>query len=230
MPSQNIFCNTPWFEANIYWDGSLGICCQESHKLYPDSDPRYNIKNMTLLEWFNSEPVKQFRQAMQGHKKLSECTRCYLEEDSGGNSRRIKSNLKSVIFTRTAFDESFIQSPSQQYFQFSRSNDGSSKTMPIDLHIDLGNYCNLACKMCGPHASTTIASQQVVWGIESSGKYLRSDWTKDHETWQRFKREIIEIPGLRNVHFMGGETLLTDRFEDFLDYMLAKNHDSNRKP
>jgi hypothetical protein len=219
-PNKNLFCNTPWYELHIYWDGSLGICCQESQKLYPAVDRQYNIANMTISEWFNSEPVKKFRFAMLGDQRLSECTRCYLEEDHGGNSRRLKSNQKSVIFTRTAFQESFEQSPGYDQFYKTNQRQGFTSTHPIDLHIDLGNFCNLACKMCGPKASSTIASQQVKWGIESSRQYLGNDWTRDPEVWNRFIQELLHLPKLNNIHFMGGETLLTGRFKDFIDIMI----------
>ena len=219
-PNKNIFCNTPWYELHIYWDGSLGICCQEAHKLYSDSDRQYNIATMSIKEWFNSIPVKKFRTDILGNQQLTECTRCYTEEDHGGNSRRLKSNQKSVIFTRTAFDASIQQSPGYKHFLTSAEQQGHTDTYPIDVHIDLGNFCNLACKMCNPRASSTIASQQVKWGIESSRQYLGTDWTRNTEVWNNFKQQLLELPKLNNIHFMGGETLLTDRFEDFVDFMI----------
>ena len=214
MPNQKIFCNTPWYELHIYWDGSLGICCQEAHKLY--SSGNYNIATTSIAEWFNSEPVKNFRKQVLGDIQVSACERCMLEERYGSNSRRIKSNQKSAIFTKSAFDQSFEQSPGKKYFIES----GLTTTHPIDLHIDLGNYCNLACKMCNSSASSTIASQEVRWGIESSRQYLGTDWTKDQQVWDRFKQQLLSIPGLNNLHFMGGETLLTDKFEDLVDTMI----------
>lgn len=216
MTDKNIFCNTPWYELHIYWDGSLGICCQEDHKLYSSASKQYNIATMSIRDWFNSEPVRNFRQRISSNNQLSECTRCYLEESHGGNSRRLKSNLKSVIFTRQAFDESFKQSPGYQNFI---NPDGFTRTHPIDLHIDLGNYCNLACKMCNAQASSTIASQEVKWGIANSKQYLGTDWTRSPEVWQSFKDQLLEIPNLKNIHFMGGETLLTNRFEDLVDWL-----------
>jgi pyruvate-formate lyase-activating enzyme len=220
VTNKNIFCNTPWYELHIYWDGSLGICCQEDHKLYAATDTQYNIATMTIQDWFNSDPVKKFRTDILGNKKLTECRRCYLEEDHGGNSRRLKSNQKSVIFTRTAFDESFKQSPGYRHFANSINYQGVTETHPIDLHIDLGNFCNLACKMCGPRASSTIAAQQVKWGIDSSRQYLGSDWTRNQEVWNNFKQQLLELPSIKNIHFMGGETLLTDRLEDLVDTMI----------
>jgi hypothetical protein len=214
VTNKNIFCNTPWYELHIYWDGSLGICCQESHKLY--SSGNYNIATMTIADWFNSEPVKKFRQQVLEDQPVSACSACYQEEQVGGNSRRIKSNQKSAIF-KQSFDQSFVQSPGFKHF----SQSGITDTQPIDIHIDLGNYCNLACKMCGPHASSKIASQQIKWGVESARPYLGTDWTQDEQVWHSFLQQLLAIPKLNNIHFMGGETLLTKRFEDFVDYMIA---------
>jgi sulfatase maturation enzyme AslB (radical SAM superfamily) len=98
---------------------------------------------------------------------------------------------------------------------------GITNTLPIDLHIDLGNHCNLACKMCWPGASTRIASQYVKWNIAGSEQYLGVDWTKDSATWQRFLNELAVIPKLKNLHLMGGETLLSPRFEELVDFMTA---------
>jgi MoaA/NifB/PqqE/SkfB family radical SAM enzyme len=215
---KNIFCNTPWYEINIYWDGSLGICCQESRKLY-NQDQSYNIKDMTLVEWFNSEPVRQLRKEVLSNTPTDVCNKCYYEENLGGNSRRHRANQKSVIFTRTAFDDSFNQSPGYPHFKLSEDQDGLTDTLPIDLHIDLGNYCNLSCKICSPRASSTIAVQHVKWGIEKDRQYLGNDWTKDSTVWERFLNELLTIPKLKNIHFMGGETLLTSRFEDLVDFM-----------
>jgi pyruvate-formate lyase-activating enzyme len=219
-PNKNIFCNTPWYELHIYWDGGLGICCQEEHRLYQQLNQDYNIARMTIVEWFNSEPVKKFRTDILQNKRLSLCKSCYVEEDLGGNSRRIRSNQKSVIFTRAAFDESFLQSPGYPSFAHSQQHSGETDTHPIDLHVDLGNYCNLACKMCNAQASSTIASQEVRWGIDASRQYLGSNWTQDDGVWNSFKQQLLAIPRLNNIHFMGGETLLTDRLEDLVDTFL----------
>lgn len=222
MPDKNIFCNTPWYELHIYWDGSFGICCQEAHKLYTSNfDLKYNIANMSIAEWFNSEPATNFRLKFFENQHISECTRCTLDESVGGNSRRLKSNMKSAIFTRTAFNESYLQSPGYKHFRHSQINVGKTLTHPIDLHIDLGNYCNLACKMCNPSASSIHALQEVKWGNRENQQYIGSDWTRDQVVWESFKQQLLKIPNLNNIHFMGGETLLTDRFEDLVDYMIA---------
>lgn len=222
MANQNIFCNTPWYEAHIYWDGSLGICCQESRKIH-SNEARYNIKNMTLRDWFNSDPVKQLRKAVLSNTPTDICSRCYNAEQLGGSSRRHRANQKSVIFTKSAFENSFSQSPGYPHFQLSQDTEGMTDTLPVELHIDLGNYCNLACKMCWSGASSTIAVQNVRWGVEDHRQYLGNDWTKDSTVWNKFLNDLLNLPKLKNLHFMGGETLLTKKFENLVDFFIAHN-------
>ena len=170
---------------------------------------------MTIKDWFSSQPVKKFRQDLLGDTRLKICKRCYDDEDLGGNSRRFKNNIKSAIFTQQAFLPSFEQSAGRPNFNAS----GDTDTWPVDLHIDLGNHCNLACKMCDARASSKIAAQDVKWGIESSRKHMGTDWTNNSAVWDSFKQQLLDIPGLNNIHIMGGETLLSKRFEDLVDFM-----------
>ena len=220
LPNKKIFCNTPWYELHIYWDGGLGICCQEQQRLYStEHKEKYNISKMSIAEWFNSDPVKKMRMDMWGNKKLSLCNRCMKEEEVGVTSRRHKSNQKSVIFTKSAFEDSIKQSPHYDNFLFSKNNHGETQTLPVDLHIDLGNFCNLACKMCHSQASSKIAAQQVKWGNVEDKKYLGVDWTQNENAWNKFLKDLLVIK-LKNIHFMGGETILTKRFHDFLNFMI----------
>ena len=222
MINKHIFCNSPWYELQIYWDGSLGFCCQEDHKIYDEIDRDiYNVKNMSIAHWFDSDPMRRARLMMFGTEKNSVCRRCYVEEEYSTTSRRHRCNQKSVIFTRENFEESYAQSPGLRYFEHAQQNNGAYSGLPIDLHIDLGNYCNLSCKMCNTQASSSIAVQYHKWGILDNPKHLNQDWTQDQSTWTRVLEELAKIPNLKNVHFMGGETLLTKKFEEFVDYMIS---------
>jgi hypothetical protein len=74
--------------------------------------------------------------------------------------------------------------------------------------------------MCSAQSSSQIAAQEVKWGIESSRQFLKQDWTRDPVVWQNFLQQLLTIPKLQNIHFMGGETLLTDRLEQVVDFMI----------
>lgn len=223
MTNKNIFCNAPWFELQIYWDGGLGFCSQANHRLYSDEEKeKYNVANMSIKEWHNSEIMQKVRMQMFEDQRNTICRRCYYEEDHSDSSRRQRCNQKSVIFTRTNFKESYEQSPHYKRFELSRINDGSFTDLPKDIHMDLGNYCNLTCKMCRPEASSRIASQYVQWGIKEAKKYVGTNWTANEEVWTRVLNEIADLPDLTNIHFMGGETLITRRFEDLVDFMIER--------
>ena len=214
MADKKIFCNVPWTNAHIYWDGSYGVCCSEKNPPHNDSK-KYNIKNITVVDWYNTTPMQQFRKNIQSTTPISACQGCYYEEQHGYESRRIKENFKSVIFTEQAFDRSYQQSP--YYTEFERA-DATTTKQPIDWHIDLGNECNLACKMCVPSASSVISNQYMKWQLidESANR----NWTQDATSWNNFTDSILAVPNLNRLHFMGGEPLLNKRFIELLDFLI----------
>jgi len=224
MASEKTFCNSPWFELHIFWDGSFAYCCQQSNHIYDKSKANYyNIKNMSIVDWFNSKPMKQERLIFNTEVKNNKCESCWYQEKNSGTSRRHKSNAKSVIFQKENFTDSYAQSPHFDHFKYSFNNQGLSKTLPVDLHVDLGNHCNLACKMCSSRASSKIAAQELKWGILDDRSKLGTNWTNDEETWKRFLNEVLSLPHLMNVHFMGGETLLSPRFREFVERLDQEN-------
>lgn len=219
MSNQKIFCNVPWTNTHIYWDGSFGMCCNEKEKPYP-TEHTFDLKNLTISQWFNSGPMRQTRTQILSDTKLSQCRACYREETFNYESKRIRENFKSVIFTEQAFDRSYQQSPMFETFEASREH-GITDRLPIDWHIDLGNECNLACKMCEPRASSVISQKYVKWGLIPQSS--NANWTQDEISWENFKRSILEVPNINRLHFMGGEPLLNKRFPELLQFLLDNN-------
>ena len=215
MAHPKIFCNVPWTNTHIYWDGSFGVCCSENHKPYSE-DQEFNLKNITVQEWCNSDPMKQIRSQILGDIPLTNCQHCYKQEQSGHESRRIKENFKSVIFTEKAFTKSYEQS--HWYERFESAKDFQDQEYPIDWHVDLGNECNLSCKMCNPNASSQIASKFKKWNIAFQE---RPNWTNSEFAWQNFIKSI-DSARLKRLHFMGGEPMLSKRLKNIIDYLISK--------
>ena len=205
----------PWINTHIYWDGSFGMCCSERHA--PHAEPqRYNLQNMTIPVWHKQQPMANVRIAIRDDTPLSACQVCYQEEAHGYESRRIKENFKSVIFTEQAFERSYAQSPARAQFE-----DETLTASPIDWHVDLGNECNLACKMCTPRYSSKISNHYVKWQLIDQSK--NNNWTADPVAWQNFLDSVTATPKLNRIHFMGGETLLNKRLPEFLDFLIDNN-------
>lgn len=224
MPHKDIFCSVPWTNLHIYWDGGFGVCCCENVRAYNiDQTSKFNIKNMSVGEWYNSHPIQKSRLDILGDKKLPMCKLCYAEESVGYESRRIKENFKTVIFTEYNLNKSFEQSPARPVIDES----GKTTTLPIDWHVDFGNECNLACKMCYPRASSKIASQYKHWGMLDENKSIFVNWTENEQAWNNFLKSVDETKNLNRLHFMGGEPLLNRRFEPLLDYLIDKNRNKD---
>ena len=208
MPSSKIFCSVPWTNTHLYWDGQYGMCCSESA---PPADKTHNLKFYSVTEWYNSRPVHDFRQRILGDYPLPECSRCYQEETHGHESRRIRENFKTGIFTEQAFERSYEQSPWRDHFTPATTQD------PRDWHVDFGNECNLACKMCFPNASSKIAQQHVKWGILESTPV---NWTTDPVQWQQFINNVDSTKNIRRIHVMGGEPVINKRYVEFVRHLV----------
>lgn len=196
----------------MYWDGSFGVCCSEKKRFTADN--RYNLRYMTVEDWYKCTVMADVRDQISGDSPLVPCSSCYSEEVSGYESRRFKENFKSAIFTEKAFERSYLQSPWHSKFE-SRTADPH----PIDWHVDFGNECNLACKMCNPDASSAIAAH-----LRRSGDFsgsVKTSWTLDDAAWNNFLRSVDAAP-LRRVHVMGGEPMLIKRYHEFIDYLIAQ--------
>jgi organic radical activating enzyme len=217
MANKNIFCAVPWYNSHLYWDGSYGACCSEIIK---PIGPVKNINETSIVTWYNSEAMRNFRSRILRDEKLPECAACYKEEKYGHESRRIRENYKVAIFTQQAFEKSYRQSPWYNEFELSKNNDGTTSKLPIDLHIDFGNECNLACKMCSPYASSKIAQQYTKWNIDFDKK---RNWTDSNDLFEKFLNNITITPNLNRIHVMGGEPVINKRFHEFVDWLIGKN-------
>jgi sulfatase maturation enzyme AslB (radical SAM superfamily) len=217
MANKDIFCAVPWHNSHLYWDGTYGACCSERVK--PLGEQK-NIKDTNIVQWYNSDTMRNFRLRILGDEKLPECQGCYHEEQNGHESRRIRENFKVAIFTKQAFQKSFAQTNWYSKFLHS-SNLGDTDSLPIDIHLDFGNECNLACKMCNPNASSRISNYYNKWHI-TSNKF--DNWTNSDSLYQKLLDNIKLTPKLNRIHIMGGEPTINKRFYSFIDWLIENNY------
>jgi MoaA/NifB/PqqE/SkfB family radical SAM enzyme len=215
-----VFCNIPWVEIHINADGTYHTCGAQPNRISGTAESKlYNVHEMTIPEWINSEHQKQAR-----IKKLTNipeplCNMCYHEEQLGSSSKRTNENLKSCI-VQSDFDRTYNTSPDVPLFNYSATHNGMTDFLrPTSYHISLGNECNLACKMCDPTASSKLAVQMIKEGTYS-GPALQN-WTHDEAAWNHIVDYISSTENLKFVHLIGGEPLLNPRFEQLIDQLLA---------
>jgi MoaA/NifB/PqqE/SkfB family radical SAM enzyme len=216
MANKDIFCSLPWHGARINDDGSYGICCTEKKPIH-DNNTKYNLKEMSLGDWYNSDPAKTFRQKILSDEKNSTCINCYQSDMHHGESLRYRHNFKNAIFTKDSFEKSYKQSPWYDKFEASRVS-GATDLTPRFLHLDFGNECNFACKMCNEKRSSKIAS--VLYQNNLSNFKKTANWHRDPLKWKSFLNSLDNLD-LNRIEVRGGEPTLIKKFIELLDYLVA---------
>lgn len=203
------FCSSPWFHTRLTYDGSFEKCRWAKN---PESTE--NISNVSLLEYYNSDEMKQFRLQFLNGEKPRECETCYYQEQFGKLSGRQKQLLKSAINVDD-FAHSFKSSPHYRDFELSNTHNGSSLRDPTDLQVDLGNLCNSACIMCEPRASSRL-TQDYNKLSQHSSLFLKPEkytaWVDDPVAMKSFLTSLKLIGDVKYLHLLGGETLYNQAF------------------
>jgi MoaA/NifB/PqqE/SkfB family radical SAM enzyme len=221
------FCSSPWFHIRIDYDGYFILCRWTSTG---ERKTRHNIKNCSIMEFYNSDEMKAFRANFLKGNASSLCNKCYHEDKFNKLSGRKKQLLKSAI-TVDNFDLTLRSSPHYNMFKHSYENDGHSQYMPVDLQINLGNICNSSCIMCPPISSSRIEAEytklhEIEPTLFSKPPRYKS-WTHDPQLLDRVVQEISQLTHLKYIHFLGGETLYDPAFYKLCDKIiesgLAKN-------
>lgn len=219
------FCSSPWFHVRISYDGNFNIC-----RWSREDNTNYNIKDCTIMDFYNSAEMKQIRLDLLNGGYPKTCASCYYEDKFGKVGGRKKQLLKSAI-TIDDFALKMRSSPHYEMFKHSYINGGHGNYMPVDLQLDLGNTCNSACIMCYPRASSRLEQDyKILTGIDPQlfpPHIPFKSWTRDPQLLERVVNEIGELTHIKYIHFLGGETLYDPAFYKICDKLiergLAKN-------
>jgi organic radical activating enzyme len=214
---KNSFCSSPWFHIRLTYDGSYDVC-----RWSKNGQTEINIKTTSLMQFYNSEPMRHLRQQLLDGSNPQECGSCYYQDSFGKLSGRVRQLNKSAI-TLNEFPLSFRSSPHLELFDYSNNNLGTSTHFPTDLQIDLGNTCNSACIMCDPTASSRLVADYKKLNKLDSKLFAEPrpyrSWTEDPAVVDRFVAELQSFPYLRYIHFLGGETLYNQAFYDICEHL-----------
>lgn len=215
------FCSSPWFHIRLTYDGSYDVCRWSKH-----GATSFNIRTTSLMQFYNSEPMRQLRKQLLAGEQPSVCEPCRYQDRFGKLSGRVRQLNKSAI-NLAEFPLTFRSSPHLPVFEYSNDNEGASSHFPTDLQIDLGNTCNSACIMCDPTASSRlVADYKKLTKLDSrlfaEPQPYRS-WTEDPQAVDRFVQELQTFPYIRYIHFLGGETLYNQAFYDICEHLDGTN-------
>jgi hypothetical protein len=218
---KDTFCSSPWFHIRINPAGNY-IPCRWDFSL---TTTDHNIKNTTLSEYMNSDVMRSLRLDLLNGKDPSTCQSCRNEDQHDKVSGRQRQLLKSAI-SLDKFEKTLCASPHWDQFEYSFNNHGQTKNLPVDLQIDLGNTCNSSCIMCYPiYSSRLITDYKKLHKIEPRLFYnpeVITNWTDDPALVDKFVNELENIPTIKYIHFLGGETLYLKSFYTICNKLIEK--------
>ena len=176
------------------------------------TNSRISIRDMGPIEYFQN-CMHDTRQSMLSGQDPTGCAPCREMERHGKISGRQRQLIKIGVLVDNW--NSIATSPWLPVF---KNSQGETNEMPVDWQIDLGNYCNSACVFCVPNSSSRLAEEWMRIGLINQMP-LRS-WCEDPDLLERFMRDLVSVPNIKYLHFIGGETLITPAFVKILSRLV----------
>jgi len=229
------FCVYPWRSLEVFPNGEARVCCKFNGSILKDGSPM-TIHQYSLDEIWNSDSMRSIRRDMVEGKPVTACADCYEEERAGALSMRTKGlkgwQLGWLNEERMTVGALKAKAVADQY---------SVSTPPIHYQLNVGNFCNLKCRMCNSGNSVLIAEDAVhnAWSADqwSSQPYHDKNTPvtakpRDERIWSKHatfvEKELLRHAGqIQQIYFAGGETLLikdvADTLQRFLDAGAAQN-------
>ncbi len=213
--SAGTFCVYPFLHLDIGATGDVRVCCKASEHVRNDG-VAMNVHQHSLDEIWNSDAMRSLRQDMIEGKPVAACSECYEEENAGALSMRLKGLrgwqnsawLNEERMTLDALKAKVI------------ADDYRLSTPPVHYQMEVGNVCNLKCRMCSSDSSSFIAEDAVhnAWTADRQETYHNRDLpivarprsariTSNHRDFVA-KELVSSSSRIKQLYFVGGETLL----------------------
>ena len=198
-------------------DGMIFSCCKNRKTRLP-----YNIKDMPLIDMFNTPEFIETRKQMAEGIMPFGCEPCYSAEAKGqNNSFRIRS-LKGVRFRDHGPVKTLPEGMDQSIYIKPYPD---TKIRALDLR--LGSTCNLTCVMCYPsdsnkwhkifedYARTVNKETENAINI-TMNRYdpKKLNWAEDPKAWDNIFCSIDD--DVKRIYLAGGEPFYIRGFEDYL--------------
>ncbi len=220
-----VFCDKPFDHNYIHTNGKFRLCCTTIQDIYTDNN--YNLFNAgkhSVNDYWNSNRMKEIRKNMIAGKQTRDCRRCYQQE---------KNNFQSLRSTKGM--ENFIKNTKA---------DGTYTKPASTMQIQMGNICNLKCKMCSQMYShmnglelLEIGKEDPDWlhWVKQQGANV-NNWTNElgiKQEWYKnkeFKLKMFEhiSQNIVSLNVIGGEPTLIPEFYEMFEYCERQNTLGNK--
>ena len=210
-----VFCNKPFDHNYIHMNGKMRLCCTTIQNI-PSNDgyTLFDAGQHTIEEYWNSDRMKEIRRNMIEGRETRDCHRCYEQEAQGVQSLRSTQGMAEHIAHTLP--------------------DGTYNRVADSMQLQMGNICNLKCKMCSQAYSHMIGLELLdmgdadpeflLWVKEQGG--MVNNWTNElgrKEQWFKnpeVKAQMFEhiSRNIRHLCVIGGEPTLIPEFYELFEY------------
>ena len=203
-------CVLPFNQLSVGTTGDLRLCCNSLAGPIEDNNASVMVNGQTDLKFFTESPhLNSIRKTLLAGGRPKECGRCWTMEKAGQQSFRNFANGEYVT-------------------TFNRLLSGDTSVSLEYLNFDLGNKCNIACRMCHPYSSSLLAKEMAHGKGELSNDEVASAngalrdaealaWFEKPEFWEMIKPRLKEV---RRVYLIGGEPFLIPEHLKLLDLLI----------
>lgn len=204
----NTICPLPWSNIEIRANGDLTPCCVFNISTLTE---KININEHSLSDFYHSDSMNKLRQQLASGEKPAGCQTCWNREASGVETQRI---LSDYVY--------------QRHFK-TKSLDDVSLNRVVNLDIDLGNLCNLKCRICSWKRSSLIAAEAVTKRkidnvIQINTWNKNSQWIQNDNVWDKFDPVV---DNLVNLEIEGGEPFFYNYQLPWLDQLCETGKSKN---
>jgi hypothetical protein len=185
--------------------GTTKICC-----MYRDEDPKHSLGVDPIVINFNQQAFKEVRQILSEGVRHPKCSWCFEEEDAGRKSKRQRDNDKYADWLK-------------------KGNVPFNGLAKVELN--LGNTCNLKCRTCGAHSSSTWMEEEFdVYESKRfpSYKMYANNMKKFHQHyddespfWDDLEANLGTI---KQFDFYGGEPFMSKKMWRILEVAVEKDY------
>ena len=210
-----VFCDKPFKHNYIHPNGKMRLCCTTVQDIPTDDNyTLFDASKHSIGDYWNSDRMKEIRRKMIAGEKIRDCERCYRQEEQGVQSLRSTDGMEDLIKHTLP--------------------DGTNQKNAHEMQIQLGNICNLKCKMCSQmyshmHGIETrdIGQNDPEWlhWVKEQGANV-NNWTNElgiKQEWYKnkeFKLKMFEhiSKNITYLNVIGGEPTLIPEFYELFDY------------
>jgi organic radical activating enzyme len=185
--------------------GTTKICC-----MYRDQELNHSFGKDSIDINFSQESFNEVRKSLSDGIRHKKCNWCFEEEDAGRKSKRQRDNDKYSSWLR----------------------DGNLPFQGLaKVELNLGNTCNLKCRTCGSHSSSS-------WMQETYDLYEKTDYNsyRDYAIMMRKYHQHYDdespfwndleshLPTIKQFDFYGGEPFMSNKMWKILEVAVEKGY------